>query len=148
MFWWTAWRFDTAIAIHPSYPNCPILINYRHRVFTSNALFIEHEIFGFVVRNDLPGCTGLSAYLSSGSTSDQADKVNQLEHDIYGLMAKQRFLELQNSLLGLPPAQRDTMFCSDPQGQHVRIGYTKGQCRGFCVGYFSFPGSGGGYGTS
>lgn len=134
---WTNWKFDTAIAVHPSYPNCPILINYRHRTCLTNSLNIQHEIFGYVIRDDLPGCTGLASYLSSGTSTDQADKMNQLEHDIYGLMAKQRFIELQTFLLGAPPAQQDTLFCGDPQGEHVRISYTKGQCRGFCVGYFT-----------
>lgn len=63
--------------------------------------------------------------------------MNQLEHDIYGLIAKQRFIELQTYLLENAPPLRDTLLCDDPQGQHVRISYTKGQCRGFCVGYYS-----------
>lgn len=95
---WSNWKFDTAIAVHPNYPNCPILINYRHRACLTNTLNIQHEIYGYVIRDDLPGCTGLAAYLNSGSTTDQADKMNQLEHDIYGLMAKQRFIELQTFL--------------------------------------------------
>lgn len=140
---WSIWKFDTAIVVHPSYPGCPILINYRHRICQSNPRMIQHNILNYVIRKDIPGCAALDSYLKSGSTISQSEKTNQLEHDIYGLIAKQRFIEFNNHIM----IHNDTLYCDDPPGEHMRISYVKGSCKGWCVGYYSYPTSSTSYAT-
>jgi hypothetical protein len=141
---WDIWKYDTALAIHPNYPCCPILIKYKFRVCASNPKIRQHYILSFVIgikANDTC-CTALKNYLNTGVSTWDADHQAQFEHDLNALMARQRFVEFNEGLMNADPCCRDTLYCTNPDGtpkyDHVRISYVKGACRGCCVGYYTF----------
>ncbi len=148
---WDVWKYDTAIAVHPNYPCCPILIRYKFRVCMSNPKKIQHFMLGYVIgeKNNDTCCVALKNYLNTGVPTWDADHQSQFEHDLYALMARQRFIEFNSGLRNAPPCCKDTLYCTYPNGSprydHIRISYVKGACRGCCVGYYTFDDGGAGW---
>lgn len=140
---WTPWSRDTAIAEHPNFPGCPILLTYKFRHCTSNSLLGEQYIEHWAVSNDSTNvaCSALYAYLEAGSLTLQAQRAAQMEHDLYALITKHHFIEFNQDLMDSPVPINDTIYCDDPALTYKRS-YTKGSCLGYCVGYYTRPGSG------
>jgi hypothetical protein len=89
----------------------------------------------------------LSALLEHINNPDEtiaSDRQNKLNHDLYALVAKERFIESNNALMNppLPSIPADTLYCDQPQ--IYRVNYVKGTCNGFCYGYYTYPESNGG----
>lgn len=133
---WGPWKKDTAIIAHPNFPDCPIYIGYRHRNCTNNQKLVQHDITGFSYLENDPDCASLKTWLlngSGGTTPEVVDpeRMNQLHHDIYALLAKELFIQFNSHLMGWG----DTLYCDDYE--HYKVSYVKGTCTGWCVGYYT-----------
>ncbi len=128
---WGPWKKDTAIVSHPLHPDCPIYIGYLHRNCTTDQSFVQHHITSMTYRENDPDCTSLNIWLLNGGSAPDPDRLNQLYHDLYALLAKEMFIEFNNlSMYGW----NDTLYCD--AYTHFKVSYVKGTCMGWCNGYY------------
>ncbi len=134
---WGNWKKAEAIVSHPKFPDCPILIGYKHRNCVDDQSVVQHHITSVSFREGDSECSELEKWLygegGSVSKDPDPDKLNQLYHDLYALLAKEMFIEFNE---GLVQSKLDPLYCDDYT--HYKVSYVKGSCTGWCVGFYKF----------
>ncbi len=133
---WGPWKTDSAIVIHPLFPDCPIYIGYKHRNCATNQKLQQHYMTCLNYLENDPDCSSLHLWLTNGvigpgGTIDP-DKMNKLEHDVYALLAKQIFIQFNDMEMKY---MGDTLYCDTYD--NYKVSYAKGTCTGRCVGYYT-----------
>jgi hypothetical protein len=136
---WTTWNLDTAIVIHPLFPDCPILLDYRFRRCIGSDNKYQHYIDRFVIPDSADArCNALLSFLEAGNNDQAASAVGvELLHDIYAIIARDRFIDFNQQSME-DTTYPDTLYCDSPYLTY-RGAYYTGTCMGACRAYIQNP---------